>query len=90
MDKKSFFKSRIIKFFFNFFIYNSLILEIKYRLYLIIFYLKKFRGKEYIGVNQCTFLIVPNGLIIYKPSKINVEGSANEVKKILTELNIEI
>lgn len=47
---------------------------------------KKFRGKEYMGVIRSTFLIDPNGKIVYIWPKVSVKGHPEEVEKILKEL----
>ena len=47
---------------------------------------KKFRGKSYIGVTRSTFLVDPQGKIAYIWPKVSVNGHAEEVKNILTEL----
>ena len=49
---------------------------------------KKFRGKEYLGVIRSTFLIDPEGKIIYIWPKVSVKGHPEEVKKVLEELRI--
>jgi peroxiredoxin Q/BCP len=48
--------------------------------------LKKFRGKEYMGVVRSTFLINPAGKIVHIWPKVSVKGHPEEVKEILTEL----
>ncbi|MFX1386209.1 MAG: redoxin domain-containing protein, partial [Promethearchaeota archaeon] len=47
---------------------------------------KKFRGKEYMGVIRSTFLIDPNGKIVYIWPKVSVKGHPEEVEKVLKEL----
>ncbi|MFX1600181.1 MAG: thioredoxin-dependent thiol peroxidase [Promethearchaeota archaeon] len=47
---------------------------------------KKFRGKEYMGVIRSTFLINPNGKIVYIWPKVSVKGHPEEVEKVLKEL----
>ena len=49
---------------------------------------KTFRGKEYLGVTRSTFLIDPEGKIVYIWPKVSVKGHPEEVKKILEELRI--
>ncbi|UCC20343.1 MAG: thioredoxin-dependent thiol peroxidase [Promethearchaeota archaeon] len=49
--------------------------------------LKKFRGKEYMGVIRSTFLIDPEGKIAYIWPKVSVKGHPEEVQQILTKLN---
>jgi len=48
--------------------------------------LKKFMGKEYMGVVRSTFLINPNGEIAYKWEKVRVKNHVAEVKEKLIEL----
>jgi len=48
--------------------------------------LKKFMGKEYMGVVRSTFLINPNGEIAYKWEKVRVKNHVNDVKEKLKEL----
>ena len=48
--------------------------------------LKKFMGKEYMGVVRSTFLIAPNGTLAYKWEKVRVKNHVQEVKEKLTEL----
>lgn len=48
--------------------------------------LKKFRGKEYMGVVRSTFLIDPKGKIVYIWPKVSVKGHPEDVQKVLTEL----
>ncbi|MFX1317167.1 MAG: thioredoxin-dependent thiol peroxidase [Promethearchaeota archaeon] len=50
--------------------------------------LKKFRGKTYAGVTRTTFLINPEGEIAHIWPKVSVKGHPEEVKNILTELQI--
>jgi peroxiredoxin Q/BCP len=44
------------------------------------------RGNEFIGVIRTTFLIDPEGKIIYIWPNVNAKGHAEEVKEKLTEL----
>jgi peroxiredoxin Q/BCP len=44
---------------------------------------KKFRGNEYMGVIRSTFLIDPEGKIIYIWPKVSVKGHPEEVKQFL-------
>ena len=48
--------------------------------------LKKFRGKEYMGVIRSTFLIDPDGKIAHIWPKVSVKGHPEDVKRILKEL----
>ena len=48
--------------------------------------LKKFMGREYMGVVRSTFLIDPKGKIAHLWSGVKVEGHADEVKTKLKEL----
>ena len=48
--------------------------------------LKKFMGREYMGVVRSTFLIAPDGTLAYKWEKVRVKGHVNEVKAKLQEL----
>jgi len=48
--------------------------------------LKKFMGKEYMGVVRSTFLIAPNGTLAYKWEKVRVKNHVQEVKEKLAEL----
>ncbi len=48
--------------------------------------LKKFMGKEYMGVVRSTFIIAPNGKIAAKWEKVKVKGHVDEVKQRLQEL----
>jgi len=48
--------------------------------------LKKFMGKEYMGVVRSTFLIAPDGTLAYKWEKVRVKGHVDEVKAKLIEL----
>jgi len=48
--------------------------------------LKKFMGKEYMGVVRSTFLIAPDGTLAYKWEKVRVKGHVNDVKEKLIEL----
>lgn len=49
--------------------------------------LKKFCGKEYMGIVRSTFLINPEGNIAQIWSNVKVKDHANDVKKALTSLN---
>ncbi|MFX1419428.1 MAG: thioredoxin-dependent thiol peroxidase [Promethearchaeota archaeon] len=49
--------------------------------------LKKFRGKEYMGVIRSTFLIDPEGKLAHIWPKVSVKGHPEEVQQILTKLN---
>ena len=48
--------------------------------------LKKFMGREYMGVVRSTFLIAPDGTLAYKWEKVKVKGHVDEVKEKLIEL----
>jgi len=48
--------------------------------------LKKFMGREYMGVVRSTFLIAPDGTLAYKWEKVRVKGHVEEVKEKLQEL----
>ena len=48
--------------------------------------LKKFMGREYMGVVRSTFLIAPDGTLAYKWGKVKVKGHVDEVKEKLKEL----
>ena len=48
--------------------------------------LKKFMGKEYMGVVRSTFLIAPDGTLAYKWEKVRVKNHVAEVKEKLKEL----
>jgi len=48
--------------------------------------LKKFMGREYMGVVRSTFLIAPDGTLAYKWEKVKVKGHVEEVKEKLKEL----
>lgn len=48
--------------------------------------LKKFMGKEYMGVVRSTFLIAPDGTLAYKWEKVRVKGHVDEVKAKLIAL----
>jgi len=48
--------------------------------------LKKFMGKEYMGVVRSTFLIDPDGKIAAKWEGVKVKGHAEAVKEKLNEL----
>jgi peroxiredoxin Q/BCP len=49
--------------------------------------LKKFMGKEYLGIIRSTFLIDPQGNIAYIWSNVRVKAHAEAVLKKLKELN---
>jgi len=51
-----------------------------------IWQLKKFMGKEYMGVVRSTFLIAPDGTLAYKWEKVRVKNHVAEVKEKLIEL----
>ena len=48
--------------------------------------LKKFMGREYMGVVRSTFLVAPDGTLAYKWEKVRVKNHVEEVKKKLIEL----
>ncbi|MFX1277981.1 MAG: thioredoxin-dependent thiol peroxidase [Promethearchaeota archaeon] len=48
--------------------------------------LKKFGGKEYMGVVRSTFLIDPEGKIVHIWPKVSVNGHAEDVQNVLTKL----
>ncbi|MEJ2528279.1 MAG: redoxin domain-containing protein, partial [Sulfurovaceae bacterium] len=48
--------------------------------------LKKFMGKEYMGVVRSTFIIDPQGVIAASWEKVKVKGHIDEVKQKLQEL----
>jgi len=48
--------------------------------------LKKFMGRESMGVVRSTFIIDPDGAIVAKWSKVRVKGHADDVKAKLEEL----
>ncbi|MFM7713100.1 MAG: peroxiredoxin, partial [Microcystis sp.] len=48
--------------------------------------LKKFMGKEYMGIKRSTFLIDPQGNIAYIWSNVKVKAHAEAVLKKLEEL----
>ena len=48
--------------------------------------LKKFRGKEYMGVTRSTFLIDPEGKIAHIWPKVSVKGHPEDVKNVLSML----
>jgi peroxiredoxin Q/BCP len=48
--------------------------------------LKKFMGREYMGVVRSTFLIAPDGRLAYKWEKVRVKNHVVEVKEKLIEL----
>ena len=50
--------------------------------------LKKFMGREYMGVVRSTFLIAPDGTLAYKWEKVRVKGHVAEVKAKLEELRL--
>jgi len=47
--------------------------------------LKKFRGKTYMGVIRSTYLVTPEGKILYTWPKVSVKGHSEEVKAVLEE-----
>ncbi|MFX1595722.1 MAG: thioredoxin-dependent thiol peroxidase [Promethearchaeota archaeon] len=49
--------------------------------------MKKFRGKEYMGVTRSTFLIDPEGRIAHIWPKVSVKGHPEEVHKVLSDIN---
>ena len=51
--------------------------------------LKKFMGREYMGVVRSTFLIAPDGTLAYKWEKVRVKGHVDEVKAKLGELKAQ-
>ncbi|MDZ7961236.1 MAG: thioredoxin-dependent thiol peroxidase [Aulosira sp. DedQUE10] len=51
-----------------------------------IWQLKKFMGKEYMGVVRSTFLIAPDGKIAYTWSSVKVKAHAQQVLNKLQEL----
>ena len=48
--------------------------------------LKKFMGREYMGVIRSTFIISPEGTLAYKWEKVRVKNHVQEVKEKLAEL----
>ncbi|MFM6157764.1 MAG: redoxin domain-containing protein, partial [Sphaerospermopsis kisseleviana] len=48
--------------------------------------LKKFMGKEYMGVARSTFLISPDKIIAYSWANVKTKGHAQAVLKKLQEL----
>jgi len=48
--------------------------------------LKKFMGKEYMGVVRSTFIIDPEGKIAKVWTKVRVKGHVDEVKEVLSQL----
>ena len=48
--------------------------------------LKKFMGREYMGVVRSTFIISPEGTLEYKWEKVRVKNHVQEVKEKLAEL----
>jgi peroxiredoxin Q/BCP len=48
--------------------------------------LKKFMGKEYMGVVRSTFLIAPDGTLAYKWENVKVKGHVEAVQSKLIEL----
>jgi len=48
--------------------------------------LKKFMGREYMGVVRSTFLVAPDGTLAYKWEKVRVKNHVEEVKEKLIEL----
>ena len=51
-----------------------------------IWQLKKFMGKEYMGVVRSTFLIAPDGTLAFKWEKVRVKGHVDAVKAKLLEM----
>jgi len=51
-----------------------------------IWQLKKFMGREYMGVVRSTFILSPEGKIAYAWSKVRVKNHVEEVKAKLMEL----
>jgi len=51
-----------------------------------IWQLKKFMGREYMGVVRSTFLVNPKGEVAYKWEKVRVKGHVDEVREKLREL----
>ncbi len=49
--------------------------------------LKKFMGREYMGVVRSTFIIDPDGKIVAVWNKVRVKGHVNEVKEKLEALH---
>ncbi|HHS92710.1 MAG TPA: peroxiredoxin, partial [Campylobacterales bacterium] len=48
--------------------------------------LKKFMGREYMGVVRSTFIISPEGKIAHMWTKVKVKNHVEEVKAKLAEL----
>jgi peroxiredoxin Q/BCP len=48
--------------------------------------LKKFMGREYMGVVRSTFLVAPDGTLAYKWEKVRVKNHVQDVKEKLAEL----
>lgn len=48
--------------------------------------LRKFRGKEYMGVARSTFLVNPEGKIAHIWHKVSVKGHPEEVRQVLEDL----
>jgi peroxiredoxin Q/BCP len=48
--------------------------------------LKKFMGREYMGVVRSTFIIAPDGTLAYKWEKVRVKNHVADVKEKLIEL----
>lgn len=48
--------------------------------------LKKFMGREYMGIVRSTFIIDPEGKIVKSWDKVKVKGHANEVLEALVSL----
>jgi peroxiredoxin Q/BCP len=48
--------------------------------------LKKFMGREYMGIVRSTFIIAPDGTLAYKWEKVRVKNHVVEVKEKLIEL----
>ena len=52
--------------------------------------LKKFMGKEFMGVVRSTFIIDPNGKVVHLWPKVRVAGHAKEVLEKLRELKARL
>lgn len=48
--------------------------------------MKKFKGKEYMGVVRSTFLIDPKGKIVHIWPRVSVDGHPEDVENVLTKL----